>query len=77
VTPALTGLLGIGAQWLAWRLKLPAIVSFTLFGLLAGPTLGWIHPSRDLGSLLGPIIKVGIAPTLFEAGFSLCFHNVR
>jgi NhaP-type Na+/H+ or K+/H+ antiporter len=74
---ALIGLLGIGAQWLAWRLRLPAIVLLTFFGLLAGPAFGWIHPSRDLGPLLGPIIKVGVAVILFEGGLSLRFHELR
>jgi NhaP-type Na+/H+ or K+/H+ antiporter len=74
---ALIGLLGIGAQWLAWRLKLPAIVLLMLFGLLAGPAFGWIHPSRDLGPLLDPIIKLGVAVILFEGGLRLRFHELK
>lgn len=31
------GVLGVGAQWLAWRFNLPAIVVMALAGLLAGP----------------------------------------
>jgi Kef-type K+ transport system membrane component KefB len=31
-------LLGIGAQWLAWRLRLPSILLLLAFGFLAGPT---------------------------------------
>jgi len=34
--------LGILAQWLAWRLHVPAIVLLAAAGLLAGPGLGWI-----------------------------------
>jgi len=36
----LIGVLGIGAQWLAWRLNLPAIVLMAIAGILAGPVFG-------------------------------------
>lgn len=39
---ALIGVLGIGAQWLAWRLQRPAIVLMAIAGLLFGPFLSWI-----------------------------------
>jgi len=39
---ALIGALGIGAQWLAWRLQRPAIVLMAIAGLIFGPLLGWI-----------------------------------
>ena len=34
---AATIILGIFAQWLAWRIKLPAILPLILVGLLVGP----------------------------------------
>lgn len=39
---ALIGTLGIGAQWLAWRLQRPAIVLMAIAGLLFGPFIGWL-----------------------------------
>ena len=39
---ALIGVLGIGAQWLAWRLQRPAIVLMAIAGLLFGPLIGWL-----------------------------------
>lgn len=39
---ALIGALGIGAQWLAWRLQRPAIVLMSIAGLIFGPFLGWL-----------------------------------
>ncbi|MFT5737630.1 MAG: NhaP-type Na+/H+ or K+/H+ antiporter, partial [Maribacter sp.] len=30
-------ILGIVAQWVAWRLKLPAILPLILIGLIVGP----------------------------------------
>ena len=34
---AMIVILGIVAQWVAWRLKLPAILPLILIGLLVGP----------------------------------------
>ncbi len=48
---ALIGALGIGAQWLAWRLQRPAIVLMAIAGLIFGPLLGWV---LSLG-LPGPV----------------------
>jgi len=74
---ALVAVLGIGAQWLAWRMQLPAIVLLMVFGLLAGPVFGWIRPSQDLGVLLDPIVKIGVAIILFEGGLRLRFHELK
>ncbi len=74
---ALIVAVGVGCQWLAWRLRVPAIVLLTLGGLLTGPVLGWIQPSRDLDGLLGPFIKLSVAFILFEGGLSLRLHELR
>jgi NhaP-type Na+/H+ or K+/H+ antiporter len=39
---ALIGVLGIGAQWLAWKLQRPAIVLMAIAGLIFGPLIGWL-----------------------------------
>ena len=39
---ALIGALGIGAQWLAWRLQRPAIVLMAIAGLIFGPLVGFL-----------------------------------
>ncbi len=70
-------LLGIGAQWLAWWSKLPAIVLLTVVGLVAGPVSGWLQPSHDLGEFFEPLIKLGVAVILFEGGLTLRFHEFR
>ncbi len=69
--------LGITAQWIAWRLHLPAILLLSLFGLLAGPVFGWIDPGADLGELLHPLIKLAVAVILFEGGMSLRLHELE
>lgn len=74
---ALIGVLGIGAQWLAWRLNVPAIVVLTVFGVLAGPVFGWLHPSADLGALAAAAVKLGVAIILLEGGLSLRFGEIK
>lgn len=73
-TFALIGALGIGAQWLAWRFNLPAIVVMLAAGLIVGPGLGLFIPERDIGPLVGPMISVAVALILFEGGLSLNLH---
>ncbi|MEZ4428237.1 MAG: sodium:proton antiporter [Nannocystaceae bacterium] len=63
--------LGIGAQWLAYRLRLPSILLLLVFGLVAGPVLGFISPDALLGDLLPPLVSLSVALILFEGGMSL------
>jgi NhaP-type Na+/H+ or K+/H+ antiporter len=74
---ALVGALGVGAQWLAWRLQLPAIVLMLAAGLAVGPGLGLFDPARDIGPLMGPMISIAVAVILFEGGLSLNLHSLR
>mgnify|MGYP005985631027 CR=1 FL=1 len=74
---ALVGGLGVGSQWLAWRLRMPAIVLMLLAGLIIGPVLGVFDPARDIGPLMGPIISIAVAIILFEGGLTLNFHQLR
>ncbi len=74
---ALIGMLGIGAQWLAWRFNLPAIVLMALAGILAGPVTGVLQPAQDFGELFRPMIAVAVAVILFEGGLTLNFHELR
>lgn len=74
---ALIGVIGIGAQWVAWRTGRPAIALMLVAGIIAGPILGLIDPERDFGSLREPIIKLAVAVILFEGGLSLKFRELR
>ena len=62
---------GISAQWLAWRLKLPSILMLMVFGFVAGPLTGFLHPGQLFGPLLSPFISISLALILFEGGLSL------
>lgn len=80
---ALIGALGLGAQWLAWRLQAPAIVLMSLSGLAVGPL--WsvlfgdplLSPSSTFGDVFRPIVSLAVAVILFEGGLVLKFENLR
>lgn len=74
---ALLVLLGIMSQWLAWRLKLPAILLLLLIGLVAGPLTGIIRPDDFLGDLLFPFVSLGVAIILFEGSLTLKLDEIR
>ncbi len=69
--------LGIAAQWVAWRFKLPAIVLLAAFGLIMGPGLGVIDPSADFGVYLRPVVSLCVAIILFEGGLSLHLSDLK
>ena len=84
------GVLGIGAQWLAWRLNLPAIVLMAIAGIVAGPVLGLFSAllpagtpdgvapiEAMLGDFYRPIIGIAVAVILFEGGLTLNFAEIR
>ena len=74
---ALVGALGVGSQWLAWRMRMPAIVLMLAAGIIIGPVLGVFDPVRDIGPLMGPMISIAVAIILFEGGLTLNFHSLQ
>ncbi|MFM9874599.1 MAG: cation:proton antiporter [Fimbriimonadaceae bacterium] len=71
-------LLGIGAQWIAWRIRTPAILLLLLFGLGAGPFTGFLKPDEVFGQeLLLQIVQFSVGVILFEGGMSLRFSEVK
>jgi NhaP-type Na+/H+ or K+/H+ antiporter len=75
----LTAVLGLGlaAQWLAWRLRLPAILLLLLFGFAVGQ-LGDVDPEALIGrELLFSVVSLSVAVILFEGGLSLRVSEVR
>ncbi|HED65405.1 MAG TPA: hypothetical protein ENJ09_07605 [Planctomycetes bacterium] len=72
-------LLGIGAQWLAWRLRLPAILLLLAAGFAVGPLTGQrlVDPDALLGDGLHPFVSLAVAVILFEGGLSLRFDELR
>ncbi|MDA3942790.1 MAG: sodium:proton antiporter [Bacteroidetes bacterium] len=69
--------LGVFSQWVAWSLRIPAIVLFLVSGTLAGPVFGLINPSEDIGPVLSPVVGLAVAVILFEGGLSLRLHEFK
>ena len=69
--------LGVFSQWLAWRLRIPAIVLFLVSGVIVGPVLGLVNPSEDFGELLRPVVGLAVAIILFEGGLNLRLHEFK
>jgi len=79
-------ILGILAQWVAWKLKIPAILPLILIGLLVGPIAAeflsedgtkWIEPRWNgeeglfPGGSLFYFVSLAISIILFEGGLTL------
>jgi NhaP-type Na+/H+ or K+/H+ antiporter len=64
--------LGGAAQWLGWRLRLPAILLLLLFGMAAGPDgIGLVPTDAMFGDLLLPFVAISVAILLFEGALTL------
>jgi len=70
-------ILGITAQWLAWRLKFPSILFLLLFGFIAGPVTGFLQTDELMGPLLLPFVSLSVAVILFEGGLTLNIKELR
>ncbi len=85
-------ILGILAQWVAWKLKIPAILPLILIGLLVGPIASeflsedgskWIEPIWNGKKGLFPgeglyyFVSLAISIILFEGGLTLKRSEIR
>ena len=84
-------ILGILAQWVAWKFKIPAILPLILIGLFVGPisTLlsydgsKWIEPIWNgengifPGERLFNFVSLAIGIILFEGGLTLRFSEIK
>jgi NhaP-type Na+/H+ or K+/H+ antiporter len=81
IDPALTIagvlVLGVTCQWLAWRIKVPAILPLLFTGLALGPLLGWLQPQAALGDLFFSVVSLSVAVILFEGALTLAWDDVR
>lgn len=64
-------------QWLAWRVKLPAIIFLLVSGLVAGPVLQLVSPDKIMGDLLFPFVSLAVAVILFEGSLTLKYREIR
>lgn len=70
-------LLGVAAQWVGWRFKIPAILILLCAGFLAGPVTGIIQPDAMFGDVLFPVVSAAVAVILFEGGLSLNLSELK
>lgn len=70
--------LGVGAQWLAWRARVPAILPLLAVGFVVGPLLGWLKPTEVFPpDLFFPLVSMAVGLILFEGGLTLRFKELR
>lgn len=67
--------LGISAEWLAWRLRLPSILLLLILGFVAGAF--FLNPDELFGDLLLPVVSLSVAIILFEGGLNLRIAELR
>jgi NhaP-type Na+/H+ or K+/H+ antiporter len=77
VTVAAIAVMGATCQWLAWRLRLPAILFLLLTGILIGPVAGWLDPDEVSGPWFFPFVSLAVAVILFEGSLTLRFSEIR
>ena len=85
-------ILGILAQWVAWKFKIPAILPLILIGLLVGPVAAeflsedgtkWIEPIWNgkeglfPGESLFYFVSLAISIILFEGGLTLRINEIK
>lgn len=85
-------ILGILAQWVAWKFKIPAILPLILIGLLVGPVASeflttdgkkWIEPIWNgeeglfPGESLFYFVSLSISIILFEGGLTLKLSEIK
>ncbi len=69
--------LGVGAQWLAWRFRLPSILLLLAFGFLAGPVTGMLDPDLLQGDGLFAFVSLAVGIILFEGGLTLRLRELE
>jgi len=76
--------LGIFAQWIAWRMRIPAIFPLIIIGLFVGPLSilflenQWINPENIFaGKTMYYFVSLSVGVILFEGGLTLKFKEVR
>lgn len=74
---SLIGLIGFLCQWLAQKVKLPAILFLLIAGLVLGPVAGLLDPDLLFGELLFPYISLSVAVILFEGALTLRFDELK
>ena len=81
---ALVLLLGVSAQWVAWRVRIPSILILLLCGFCVGPLSTLVIPSGEaflrpdelFGSILTPLVGLSVGLILYEGGLTLRLREI-
>lgn len=69
--------LGIVSLWVAWALRIPAIIILLGLGFISGPVAGLVRPDEIMGPLLQPFVSLAVALIMFEGGLSLKYGDIK
>ncbi len=78
--------LSVLAQWLAWKIKIPAILPLIIIGLAVGPLSTYLTPYGDKlldgdtifsGDFLFSFVSISVGVILFEGGLTLKLSEIR
>lgn len=79
-------ILSVVAQWLAWKIKVPAILPLIIIGLAFGPLSTFVTPYGDKlldgddifsGDFLFSFVSISVGVILFEGGLTLKLSEIR
>jgi NhaP-type Na+/H+ or K+/H+ antiporter len=74
---AIIALASFCAQWIAWKLRIPAIVFLLALGFFVGPITHMVDPNALFGDLLQPFVGLAVAIILFEGSMQLRLREIR
>lgn len=77
ISLASIGIISLMCQWVAWQLRLPAILFLLVAGIVVGPVFGVLDPDALFGDLLFPIVSLAVAVILFEGSLTLKFNELK
>jgi len=86
VSLAMIIVLGVGAQWLAWRIRIPSILLLLVFGILAGPVMRSIFTDTPFSinpdelfdkEVLLSLVGIAVGLILYEGGLTLNFKELK
>ena len=69
--------LAVGAQVLASRLRIPAIIVLLPVGFIAGALTSDVNPDKLLGPAFEPLVSLSVAVILYDAGLGLDLRKLK
>lgn len=70
------GLLSITCQYVAYLVRLPAILPLLVVGILVGPVFNVLDADALFGELLFPVVSLSVAIILFEGSLTLKYKDI-